>query len=196
MNVMGVAPGEHMQLACGKKGSSQVRVDVLECCHTVPCVGYLLSSITRKLLPHLEGLPKEDIGQRKRQGEEVTCEVVTPVLAFLGDTTTSVFDEERNPLLQTAPVVMVECTGFGNGTEEKMLSRGHSHWTTLRPVIASRPGTTFVLIHLSRSVKEADAVDVLLHSGLRNVVLWLDSGVVEIASILAGTDADNRAAVP
>jgi len=106
-------------------------------------------------------------------------------MAFLGDTTPAVF--ERNEGLEGVPTVFVECTGYLEGTEEKMESRGHTHWTGLRPVVERNPSTLFVLIHISQGVKEAEAVGILVASGLPNVNLWLDSGIVEIAGLLSQT---------
>mmetsp|Transcript_12044 Transcript_12044/g.30130 ORF Transcript_12044/g.30130 Transcript_12044/m.30130 type:complete len:361 (+) Transcript_12044:46-1128(+) len=191
MNVLGVSCGDEMVLPCGKKGGTKVHVRVVKCVHTVPCVGYVLSTVSRKLLPELEGAGSEEIARRKKEGQEVTTEVRKPIMAFLGDTTPAVFEENEG--LEKVPTVFVECTGYLPGTEEKMASRGHTHWSVLRPVVERNRDTTFVLMHISQGVKEGDAVNALVASGLPNVILWLDSGVVEIRQLLP-TDQDSGGA--
>ncbi len=183
MNIRGVSLGETFTVLCGRNANVKIVVDVVECVHTVPSIGYILSAEATKLLPELEGIPPHEIKRRAKANEPTTMKVKKQVLAFLGDTTIDVF--ERNPTLLTVPVIVIECTAVDDSTPaEKMRERGHIHWADLFPVIERSPHTFFVLIHFSQSLTEKEIVERVLSRRLRNILLWLDSGVVDIAALL------------
>lgn len=167
-----VTPGQTFRI-------SNLQVDVLKCIHKVPTVGYLVSNISKKLHKDLLGASQDEIKQRKLNGEEITEERLLPLFAFLGDTTDQVFEE--NPILfQGVPIIIIECTGVDQKTQpiDTIISWGHCHWERLKPIIALHKEITFVLIHFSRSLKEAAIYNIIKESNLPNIVLWFDSGPV------------------
>jgi len=103
--------------------------------------------------------------------------------------------EAQAAAILACPTVVVECSFLAAGgmTEEQSEAeatlRGHLSWSQLRPVVVANPRTTFVLVHFSerysdRQIREhflaqpgADA-----ESTPNNVVLWLDSGVLDFTS--------------
>lgn len=105
----GCSGGDELEVACGKAGSAVVAVRVVDCVHSVPCVGYILSTVTNRLRPEWQGKPGKEIATARKAGTVVTERHTTVQLAFLGDTTCEVF--ELHPELLCVPVIMIECTG-------------------------------------------------------------------------------------
>lgn len=102
---------------------------------------------------------------------------------------------QRRAIL-ACPAVVVECTflaaaGMSEAeAEAEAIMRGHVSWSQLRPVVMANPDTTFVLVHFSERYKDADVRDHFAAKGgagegtPRNVVLWLDSGIVDLSADL------------
>ena len=183
MNIRGVSLGETFTILCGRNANVKVIVDVVECVHTVPSIGYILSTETTKLLPELEGVAPQEIRKRAKANEPTTMKVKKQIVAFLGDTTIAVF--ERNPSLLSVPVIIIECTAVDDNTSaEKMRERGHIHWNDLFPVIEKNPQTFFVLIHFSQALSEKEVLKRICSHGLSNILIWFDSGVVDVGDLL------------
>ena len=181
--------------------NSRVEVNVVQCVHRVPTVGYILSTVSKKLKPEFQGLPGKEIG-RLSKTTEVSQRVATPRVCFMGDTTIEAF--KLTPSVRTAcgggggwgelmlcrgifrvqilkcPVVVVECTLLHARDESKAWSSGHICWSQLRPIAKGNPDVTFVLIHFSRKYRDEDIArffDALPGGHPANVVLFLDSGI-------------------
>lgn len=187
--VQGVREGE--LLAIKAKGRS-FRVRVLPCDHSVECVGYAFYEVKEKLKEKFKGLPGKELGRLRKEGTTLTEESVTPLFAFMGDTTAKAFGvgserdrgsgEEETPL--QFPVVITECTFLEESEVENAARTCHTHWSDLEAVIVAHPDTTFVLIHFSLRYKAAFVRQFLAdrraertrageESPLTNVVLWL-----------------------
>lgn len=90
---------------------------------------------------------------------------MVPLFAFLGDTVPQVFD--LNPELFTFPYVITECS-FLNGDQTD--SKGHTHWSGLKPLVEVHPECTFILIHWSLSHKSQEIREFFDKLGLPNVI--------------------------
>ena len=71
VNVKPVAHGDCFDLVGDEGRPMNVRVRVFDCKHGVPCVGYALSTTTRKLKPELQGLSGKAIAELRRTGVTV-----------------------------------------------------------------------------------------------------------------------------
>ena len=80
--MIGCAPGDEFRV------DERLRVSVVACDHSVPCVGYVFHEVRRKLKPELAGRDPEHLKALRQQGAELHIEVLRPLFAFLGDTTT------------------------------------------------------------------------------------------------------------
>eukprot|EP01090_Pellita_catalonica_P005720 TRINITY_DN1595_c0_g1_i1.p1 TRINITY_DN1595_c0_g1~~TRINITY_DN1595_c0_g1_i1.p1 ORF type:complete len:240 (+),score=45.05 TRINITY_DN1595_c0_g1_i1:231-950(+) len=185
----GVKPNEEVTLTLKKK--TKIIVKVIECFHTVPSVGYLIQTEKRKLKSEYRGKLGKEIAALKKSGVDIMQTLLETHFAFLGDTTTEILtNSHTSELLLTAPVIFIECTLIETGDEKKAADRGHVAWGTLKPFVIANPKNKFVLIHFSRKYtdeklitffrKEQDNAD--SESVLDNLVLWLDSGVVELCN--------------
>src|SRR5690606_10243833 len=74
----GLKPGDTVPLRRVK----EVYASAFACDHTVPCLGYLFSSVSHKLKPEYVGLPGREIKRLREPGDEITAPSWTPFLAF------------------------------------------------------------------------------------------------------------------
>ena len=146
-HLVGVIPGQVYQL----KNSFQVKV--YDMVHNVPCRGYGLQITKNKLKPEYSDCSKEELIALRKNHAEIMGSSVEPVLAYLTDTTTQVF--ELNPELLTYPYIMIECTFVPCHPEDTLKElqlaeeAKHIHWNHLYPIIQQNPKVTFILIHFS-----------------------------------------------
>jgi len=124
-------------------------VEVFECLHAVPCVGYAIYNIRKKLKKEYVGLPPKELGVLRKEGKELSEEIKTPIFCYVGDTSIKVF--EKNPKILQFPVVIVECTFLYDekGIQERCERDGHIVWSQLEKIVVENKNVTFVLIHFS-----------------------------------------------
>ena len=79
-------PGDEIEL------SREHVVTVSSTAHTLPSVGYVVWERRRKLKAEYHGLPGERIRDLRLSGTEVTQEMRTPLVAYLGDSTAEGLD--------------------------------------------------------------------------------------------------------
>jgi len=149
-NLHGVEGGDKFYF--GTKNAYQVTV--IDCIHSVPCVGYCFDQKLTKLKEEYKDLPGKSLGELRRQGIEVSEEIYRPLFVYMGDTHYTVF--EKYPELFNYPVIIVECTFYCEETLERANRDGHIHWSQLEPFVVSHPNTTFILIHFSCRYREVD----------------------------------------
>ena len=124
----------------------------------MPCVGYLFYEKKKKLKGEYSKLSGKEIGALRKEGVEVQEEILSPIFAYLGDTSHDLFfpsNDDFNTLLVHFPVIIVECTVLSSEEIDpnETSARGHIHWDQLRPVVQSHPNILFVLIHFSTRYK-------------------------------------------
>lgn len=177
--INGVNGGDSFTLAIPKKkGTIDIVVDIVECHHKVPSVGFILSVPKRKLKKEYLGLRGREIRQLIDDGEDIYDDISVKKFAFMGDTTIDVFRDKR---LFDVPYLMVECTFVSDDiSSETAMARGHIHWRQLRPIIEKNPQVTFILIHFSHSYKEPFLEEFFNREGLKNMIIWMPNKVIKI----------------
>ncbi len=150
-------------------------INVIECDHTVPCVGYGFTEIRSKLKPEFEGLTGQQIGAKKREKIEVTADTPFPQFCFLGDSTTKVFD--RSPSVFNYPVIICECTFLMPDDYDNAVRKKHTHWSDLKPIVMAHPGTTFILYHFSARYRTKEVWSFFEkekeENSIGNIVVWI-----------------------
>ncbi|CAF1058387.1 unnamed protein product [Rotaria sordida] len=149
------------------------RVEIINCHHTVPCVGYVFYEKRKKLKSDYSHLNGKQIQEIKKQGIDIIEQIYVPLFAFLGDTTPDVFASGSNSakvLLDQIPVIICECT-FLDG--EQSNDKGRTHWNGLKPIIEQHPHITFILIHFSLKYKRSDIIEFFNNQSLKNVILFI-----------------------
>ena len=116
--------------------------------HWVPTLGTRIDWHKRRLRPELAHLSGDEIARRRLAGEDVTDEVVIPILAYCADSGASFL--EGRPTALDAEVVLVECSFFKPGDRERAARYGHTHLEDLLPLLEGMTCKHLVLLHASR----------------------------------------------
>ena len=151
-----------------------LRVEIIRCHHKIPCVGYAFYEKRNKLKAEYTQLQGKQIQELKKQGIAVTEQVLTPLFAFLGDTTPEVFNSSSHSgrvLLGQMPVIICECS-FLDG--EQSDDKGHTHWAGLKPIVEQHPQTKFILIHFSLKHKRNEIIAFFENQSLKNVLPFVE----------------------
>ncbi|EHA47500.1 hypothetical protein MCOR02_007184 [Pyricularia oryzae] len=148
------------------------------CDHTVPCLGYVFGLNSRRLRPEYRDLPGAKLKElRQAQGAEaITAPHLTPLFAFLGDTTAATLSVGPDWLQDGIPVVITECSFLFEEHRAQAEKTKHTLWADLEPVVRRFPHTTFVLVHFSMRYSE-DSVRRFfaeLPDPPANIVVWAD----------------------
>jgi len=113
-------PGDEIEL------SREHVVTVSSTTHTLPSVGYVVWERRRKLKHEYHGLPGDKIRDLRFSGVDVTQEVRTPLVAYLGDSSPEGLD--RCPAMYEAMILITELTFVAHShRKEKIHKFGHMH---------------------------------------------------------------------
>lgn len=94
--------------------------------HRVPSQGYIIWERRRKLKPEYAGLSGDQIRDLKFAGTEITHEVRTPLVGYVGDSAPGGLDD--NPAMYECQVLITELTFVAPGhKKEKIHKFGHMH---------------------------------------------------------------------
>jgi ribonuclease Z len=141
-DLVGLEPGDRVPL---KNGYALAFASL----HRIECLGYVLFARVRKLKPELNGLSGPQIAERARAGEEVNQWIERPELCFPGDSRIEVV--EREPLVRTARVLLLECTFVGAEVSAAKAKRGgHIHLDQIAERAELFENEVVVLTHFSR----------------------------------------------
>ncbi len=146
--------------------------------HRVPCQGYALWSVRKKLRADLRGLPGKEIARlRKEEGVEVHETFEAPELAFTGDTRIEVV--EREPVVGQAKVLIMEVTFVDDRVSVKQCrSKGHIHLDEIAERAALFQNQAVLFTHFSARYSQREvlrAMDRKLPPDLRERVTPLVS---------------------
>lgn len=113
-------PGDEIEL------SREHVVTVSSTTHTIPSVGYVVWDRRRKLKHEYQGLPGDKIRDLRHSGVDVTHEIRTPLVAYLGDSAPEGLD--RCPAMYEAMILITEMTFVARShRREKIHKYGHIH---------------------------------------------------------------------
>ncbi len=119
-NLVATRPGDEIEL------SRELVVTVSATKHTVPSLGFVVWQRRRKLKPEFLGLAGEQIRDLRLSGVEVTNEVRTPRLAYLGDSAPEGLDACE--AMYAAEVLIMELTFVApSHRKDKIHKFGHMH---------------------------------------------------------------------
>ena len=118
--LVGTSPGEEIEL------SRDLIVTVSETAHTVPSLGYVVWERRRKLMAQYRDLSGDQIRDLRLAGKDITDEVRTPLVAYLGDSAPPGLD--RCPDMYEAKILICEMTFVApDHRREKIHKTGHMH---------------------------------------------------------------------
>ncbi len=168
--LIGVKPGDEIEL------SREHIVTAFQTKHTVPSVGYLVWDRRKKLRTDLQGLPQNEIRDRRLAGEEVTQEVRIPLVCYTGDTAPTGLDSD--PAIYNAQVLITEMTFYRpEHRKEKIHKFGHTHLDDILERTDKFQNELIILTHFSTRYHEKQiraAVEQKLPAVLKDRVhLWV-----------------------
>lgn len=157
------------------KGGKQMKIEIINCDHSVPCVGYGLIDSKIKLKSEYEHLTTKEIGLLKKSGIEINYKIDFPFFCYLGDTSHKILE---NPLIEKYTTLMIECTFLLDEEHDNAILTKHIHWQYLKPYIISHPTTNFILYHFSQRYKPREIKDFFdkeLDKERKNITIWISS---------------------
>jgi ribonuclease Z len=168
----GVRDGDIVELSKPKG----ISVEVFDCDHTVPCVGYVFRSTSHKLKDDFHDRSGHELKELKESGTEITYPHTVPMFAFLGDTSAATLASEPEWLKHGVSVVITECSFLIEEHREQATRTKHTIWSDLEKVIRKWPKTTFVLMHFSLRYSEEEIVGFFkeMEDCPKNIVIWAD----------------------
>ncbi|KAJ8749240.1 hypothetical protein K2173_018718 [Erythroxylum novogranatense] len=96
--------------------------------HVIPSQGYVIYSVRKKLKKQYIHLKGKQIEKLKKSGVEITDVILSPEVAFTGDTTADYMLDPRNADALRAKILITEATFLDEGfTIEHARQHGHSH---------------------------------------------------------------------
>ena len=118
--LIGVKPGDEIEL------SRELVVTVARTYHTVPAMSFLVWERRKKLKPEHQGLDGGAIRDLKQKGVEITEELRTPIVGYLGDSSPRGLDE--TPDLYRAKILITEMTFLAPVHRKEIIHKnGHMH---------------------------------------------------------------------
>ncbi|OMP09523.1 putative ribonuclease z, chloroplast [Corchorus olitorius] len=96
--------------------------------HVIPSQGYVIYSIRKKLKKQYIHLKGKQIEKLKKSGVEITDTVLSPEVAFTGDTTAEYMLDPRNADALRAKILITEATFLDEGYSiDHARQHGHTH---------------------------------------------------------------------
>lgn len=156
--------------------NTKLRINIFNCTHDVPTVGYGISTKKQLLKEEFFSLKGNNkaIVDLKKKGIEIVKTVYEPNIVFIWDTTITVL--KNNPLIFNYPVIMIECTFLYEDDFEQSITKKHIHWISLKPYVENNPSILFVLMHFSLRYTEQQIADFFkkeIKNGVKNIKPWL-----------------------
>ncbi|GLT94112.1 hypothetical protein SLE2022_118700 [Rubroshorea leprosula] len=96
--------------------------------HVIPSQGYVIYSVRKKLKKQYIHLKGKQIEKLKKSGVEITDIILSPEVAFTGDTTSDYMLDPRNADALRAKILITEATFLDEGYSiEHAREHGHTH---------------------------------------------------------------------
>ncbi|KAH7657418.1 ribonuclease Z protein [Dioscorea alata] len=156
-NLVALDIGEEFQMR------KDLKVKAFRTYHVIPSQGYIIYSVKQKLKQEYAGLSGNEIKNLRLSGVEVTYTVVSPEIAFTGDTMSDfVVDPENSDALRARVLVMESTFVDDTVTIEHARDYGHTHLFEISHYAERFQNKAILLIHFSAryqadEIKEAIA---------------------------------------
>lgn len=118
--------------------------------HRVRSVGYTIGRTVQKLRPEYATLTGPEIGALRKGGTQITDEVSTPLVTFIGDCVGQSLSDQAH--IWESKVIIIECTYTENEDQENATHHGHTHLQEIVDVLSRTPAPAceaLILKHFS-----------------------------------------------
>ncbi|KAL9311757.1 TRNase Z TRZ1 [Arabidopsis thaliana] len=172
-NLVGLDIGEEFIIR------KDLKVKAFKTYHVIQSQGYVVYSTKYKLKKEYIGLSGNEIKNLKASGVEITDSIITPEVAFTGDTTSDFVVDETNADALKAKVLVMESTFLDDSVSvEHARDYGHIHISEIVNHAEKFENKAILLIHFSAryTVKEIEDAVSALPSPLEGRVFALTQG--------------------
>ncbi|RUS79235.1 hypothetical protein EGW08_013020, partial [Elysia chlorotica] len=125
VNIIPVAEDEAVRI------NSRYFVKAFPTIHRVPSQGYIVYKEEKKLKEEFKGMSGFDVAALHREGKDIHDVIITPEIAYTGDTVFDVFTNPSNPDLLRVKLLITEATflddDIGKNMFKKAREYGHIH---------------------------------------------------------------------
>ncbi|KAG2298006.1 hypothetical protein Bca52824_034478 [Brassica carinata] len=147
--------------------------------HVIPSQGYVIYSVRNKLKKQYTHLKGKQIEKIKKSGEQITDMILSPEIAFTGDTTAEYMLDPRNADALRAKVLITEATFLDDSfSTEHAQKLGHTHISQIIENAKWIRSKTVLLTHFSSrySIEEIREAVLKLQSKVSAKVIPLTEG--------------------
>lgn len=143
-NLVGLNVGEEYQIR------RDLLVRPFKTYHVIPSQGYIIYSVKQKLKKEYLGRAANDIKNLKFSGVEITDTVISPEIAFTGDTMADFIVDPNNADALRAKLLIMETTFVDDAmTVEHAREYGHTHLSEVAAFADRFQNKAILLIHFS-----------------------------------------------
>ena len=166
-----VEPGMILDINIKK---SNFGLEIFKCYHQVPCVGYGVYNIRKKLKEEYVNLKGKEIGELRKKGIEINYEYQFKFLCYLGDTSKDIFNNEQWDKIIQYKNIVIECTFIKDDDLEQADKTFHIHWKFIEPIVDKYKDNFFILIHFSQRYDNSELIEFFNEKNRSNVIPWIN----------------------
>lgn len=146
-------------------------LEIIECDHTVPCVGYGFIEMRKKLKKEFSSCSGLELKNLKKQGIEIEELESIPLFCYLGDTSKKILE---NKTLEKYKTIIIECTFILPNDLDQAEKTKHMHWNNLFEYIKNNMHQYFMLYHFSQRYKKEFIEQHFKSINFPNIMCWLN----------------------
>ena len=165
-----VEPGNNISIQIKKVNYG---LEIFKCYHPVPCVGYGIYNVRKKLKEEYTKLSGKEIGELRKNGVEINYDFVNKMFVYLGDTGKEIFEDGEWRRIVEYPAIIIECTFILEDEKEQAIKTQHIHWDDLEPIVDKYNKNTFILIHFSQRYDNSEVKKFFEEKKRSNVIPWI-----------------------
>ncbi len=165
-----VEPGNNIPILIKKVNYG---LEIFKCYHPVPCVGYGVYNVRKKLKEEYSKLSGKEIGELRKKGVEINYDYFNKMFVYLGDTGKEIFEDQEWKKIVEYPAIIIECTFILEDEKEQADKTQHIHWDDLEPIVDKYKNNTFILIHFSQRYDNSEIKKFFEAKKRTNVIPWV-----------------------
>ena len=165
-----VEPGNNFPIQIKK---ATYGLEIFKCYHQVPCVGYGVYNIRKKLKEEYSKLSGKEIGELRKKGVEINYDLINKMFVYLGDTGKEIFENKEWEKIVEYPTIIIECSFILKEEKEQAIKTYHIHWDFIEPIIDKYNKNTFILIHFSQRYDKSEIKNFFEEKNKKNVIPWI-----------------------
>jgi len=164
--------------------------------HGVTSVSFGIYQMRKRCKEEYRNLAPQEYVQLKKDGIDITEHYKYPIVCYMSDTNSKPFDMIPASNIYSYNVIVMECTFLEDVDLSQAKKKNHIHWLQLIPIVKSHPEIKFILIHFSKKytwkeVKEFFDIYQTTVEFIPNIVLWLQTGIVDYSTKTKGASIES-----